>query len=153
MQQMYPTPEIEHVLTHVSTWPGVDLRTNPDGGVEFVVGGVVVGSAHGDVVDFVFSSSIRDQLLTEGRADRHYSDPRSSWVSVRVRTAEDLRDVRWLLRLGYLCCLTGRLHDRGDTTLPTVDIHREFERLDLSTSLRLLVSRTAQPPQDTRQSA
>ncbi|SFL16733.1 hypothetical protein SAMN04487950_2839 [Halogranum rubrum] len=153
MQQLYPTPEIERVLAHVSTWPGVDLRMDSDGSVEFAVDGVVAGSAHGDVVDLAFSPSVRDQLLTEGRADRYRTDPRSSWVSVRARTPEDLHDVRWLLRLAYLCRLAGSLHDRGDTTLPTVDLHREFDRLDLSTSLRLLVSRTALPSPDARQSA
>ena len=133
----------EFVVRRVTNWPGVETTAHPGGDVELRVGTAVLGAAHDTGVDLAFSPAIRDQLLTEGRADRHRTDPRSSWVSFRVRTAADVRDVIWLLRFAYLCCLQRQTESVDGAPTQRVDVDDEFDRLGLSTSLRVLAR---QPP-------
>jgi hypothetical protein len=143
------------VVDRIAEWDGVETAPRPDGTVELRVGGTVLGQlAETGVVDLAFSPEIRDQLLTEGRADRYYADPRSSWVSVRVRTAEDVRDVLWLLRLAYLCRIGEQTAENEslEERIDDLDIDDEFVRLGLSTSLDVLVrqpSETAEQPTQT----
>jgi hypothetical protein len=143
----------EFVVRRVTNWPGVETTTHPDGDVELRVGTGLLGYAHETgVVELAFSSAVRDQLLTEGRADRHHTDPRSSWVSLRVRTAEDIRDVLWLLRFAYLCCLQRLTESEDGVTTQRLDLDEEFDRLGVSVSLRVLARQpptTSEPPTQT----
>ena len=147
---------IASVVDRVAEWDGVEAMSCPDGSIELRVGGTALGQvSETGVVDLAFSPEIRDQLLTEGRADRHYAEPRSSWVSVRLRTAEDVRDVLWLLRLAYLCRVReqtvegGSSEERGGD----LDVDDEFTRLELSTSLDVLVRQSGEAAEQPTQTA
>ncbi|SEO81427.1 hypothetical protein SAMN04487948_105290 [Halogranum amylolyticum] len=125
----------EYIVRRVDDWPDVQTINSEDS-VELRVAGSTLGVVHEvGVVDLAFSPAIRDQLLTEGRADRHRTDPRSSWVSVRVRTGEDVADALWLLRFAYLCRLSECSDSDEHAATSAVDVDDEFARLGLSTSL------------------
>lgn len=155
---MTTSPYIDHVLDHVTDWPGVDPVACPDGTVELYVGDSLAGHVYDTgLVDLAFDRAIRDQLLTEGRADRHHREPDSGWVSAWLRAPQDIRDVRWLLRLAYLCHLRDLPSEQTRTLAPEVDVGGEVDRLGLSTALRVLVTRPSSPMEvetpDTAQSA
>ena len=56
----------------------------------------------GGVVDIPFPRSIRDALLVEGRAEEHHWVPNSGWITLRVRSEDDLKHSVWLMRLSYV---------------------------------------------------
>ncbi|WP_101297506.1 luciferase domain-containing protein [Halegenticoccus soli] len=116
-----------------------------DGGIEFRVREAEIGHVHPDegLIDVPFTREIRNQLLTEGKADRHHVRPESSWVTYRIRGPDDVRDALWLLRLAYLNRLAALSDGEAATVAPGLDIRRQLDRLRLSPDLRRLVDPAA----------
>ncbi|MFC5366402.1 luciferase family protein [Salinirubrum litoreum] len=147
---------IDRILRRVATWPGVTI-TEPgatptgatllpeqDGGastVEPPVEGsliridenVVAGVRADGLLDVPVDRRLRDQLLTEGRADRHPVAPSANRVSYRIGGPADVSGAMWLLRVVHLahCCRTARLS-------PSV-VSRRTRLLRLSPELARLV--------------
>jgi hypothetical protein len=72
------------------------------GGMEFRLGRRELGHLHGDrLADLPFPRRVRDELIAEGRARPHRWVPDSGWVSVPIRTKEDVDDVVALFRLAF----------------------------------------------------
>jgi len=92
----------EEIRREVGSWSGVVAGPHRFGGVEFRAGRRELGHLHGSrLADLPFPIAIRDQLLASGRAERHHIVPDSGWVSVRIRSDQDVKTVIELFRLNY----------------------------------------------------
>ena len=90
------------IAREVASWNGVVAAPHRFGGLEFRVGRRELGHVHGSrLADLPFPIAIRNQLVVEGRAERHHILPDSGWVSVRIRGDDDVRTVIELFRLNY----------------------------------------------------
>lgn len=92
----------DRIVGLVSSWDGVTVHPHRFGGVEFRLGRRELGHLHGDrMADLPFPVRLREQLVAEGRAERHHVLPESGWVTVRIRAGEDVDRVISLFRLNY----------------------------------------------------
>jgi len=86
----------------ISEWPGVTVEPHRFGGIEFRVGRRELGHLHGQrLADLPFPVKVRDQLIADGKAERHHVLPDSGWVSRRIRGVQDVDAVIDLFRLNY----------------------------------------------------
>ena len=86
----------------VAGWPDVTVGPHRFGGIEFKVGRRELGHLHGNhLADLPFPVAVRDRLVSEGRAAPHHIHPESGWVSVLIRSHEDVPAVVELFRLNY----------------------------------------------------
>ena len=86
----------------VAAWPGVTVGPHRFGGIEFKVGRRELGHLHGNrLADLPFPVVVRDQLVRDGRAARHHIHPESGWVSVYIRSKDDVAAAIELFRLNY----------------------------------------------------
>lgn len=127
---------VQTLQTTVSAWPGVVVSPHRFGGVEFVLGGVEVGHVHSNgMVDIPFSRKIRDQLLTEGRAQPHHLLAETGWITFYIRSEADVEKAIWLFRLSYLFN-AGRGKNRA-ALKDALDIPAEVAAMQLSDGLRM----------------
>ncbi|TJY41337.1 hypothetical protein E5161_13005 [Cohnella pontilimi] len=86
----------------VRSWPGVSLRPHRFGGTEFVVNGKEIGHMHGNrLFDLLLSKSERDRWIEEGKASPHHIYPDSGWVSVYLKTEQDIACAIEIARFKY----------------------------------------------------
>jgi len=86
----------------IAGWEGVSVEPHRFGGVEFRLGRRELGHLHrSGLADLPFPVKVREQLVAEGKADRHHVLPESGWVSRRVRDRDDVAAVIKLFRLNY----------------------------------------------------
>jgi hypothetical protein len=84
----------------VSGWEEVTVAPHRFGGVEFCFGKRELGHVHGDwLVDIPFPKHVRNEVIAAGDAEPHHVLPDTGWVSVFLRTDEDLE--RAIRLLGY----------------------------------------------------
>jgi luciferase-like monooxygenase len=92
----------ERIQREIGSWPGVSSRPHRFGGTEYRYGRRELGHVHGDrFADLPFPRTVRDQLITEGRAQPHHVLPESGWVTVPIDSEEDVGKLIELFRLGY----------------------------------------------------
>ena len=92
----------EVVRAEVASWPGVEVAPHRFGGIEFTLGRRELGHLHGDrLADLPFPKRVRDELVRAGRARPHHVLPDSGWVSVPVRSTDDVPALLGLFRLAY----------------------------------------------------
>ena len=90
------------IETEVASWPGVTVEPHRFGGIEFRVGRRELGHLHGSrLADLPFPVKVREQLVAAGKAQPHHILPASGWVSVHIRSAQDVDAVVDLFRLNY----------------------------------------------------
>ena len=87
----------------VTAWQGIQALPHRFGGTEFRLGPRrEIGHIHGDsLVDIPFPVAVREQLVAEGRAERHHILPDSGWISFYLRRPEDVAQAIDLFRLSY----------------------------------------------------
>jgi hypothetical protein len=86
----------------IASWPEVTVASHRFGGIEFRRGRRELGHLHGsDLADLPFPVRVREQLVSEGRAEPHHIMRESGWVSRRIRSEEDVAAVVELFRLNY----------------------------------------------------
>ena len=86
----------------VASWPGVTVEPHRFGGIEFKIGRRELGHLHGNrLADLPFPVTIREQLVSAGKAEPHHVLPDSGWVSFHIRSANDVATVIELFRLNY----------------------------------------------------
>jgi hypothetical protein len=79
------------------------------GGTEFLLGKRELGHLHGDrLADIPFPRAVRDELVATGQAAPHHVLPESGWVSVPIRSPDDVRSVIGLLRRSYEAAVAQR---------------------------------------------
>jgi luciferase-like monooxygenase len=82
--------------------PGVKILPHRFGGVEFRLERCELGHIHGDwLVDIPFPKKVRDQIVAAGEAEPHHILPASGWVSVFLRTEEDVDRATQLLQRSF----------------------------------------------------
>jgi hypothetical protein len=90
------------IAAEVMGWPGVECAPHRFGGVEFRLRRRELGHLHGGtLVDLPFPRRLRDQLVSQGRAQPHHVLPHSGWVSLRIETPDDVEQAIALFRLAY----------------------------------------------------
>jgi hypothetical protein len=86
----------------VMAWEGVESHPHRFGGVEYRLGKRELGHIHDDhLVDIPFPIKVRDQIVTEGRAEPHHILPDSGWISFYLREQSDIARAVELFRLSY----------------------------------------------------
>jgi len=95
-------PEPRDVVRQaVVAWEGVRAGDHRFGGIEFRIGRRELGHLHQRFADLPFPRSIRDELVSSGRAVPHHILPESGWVTVPMRTPAEVANVIALFRLAY----------------------------------------------------
>jgi hypothetical protein len=90
------------VVAAVCDWVGIYVGSRRFGGEEFRWGRVEIGHVHYQgFVDVPFSRKIRDQLLASGLAKQHHVLPDSGWVTLPLKTEDDVKRAVELLRLSF----------------------------------------------------
>lgn len=84
-------------------WEGVESLPHRFGGTEYRYGPKrEIGHIHGDhLVDIPFPKRVRDQVVSEGRAEPHHILPESGWISLYLRQPADVETALALFRLSY----------------------------------------------------
>ena len=86
----------------VLEWKGVSEAPHRFGGFEFRLGARELGHIHGDsLVDMPFPRKVRDEVVAAGDAEPHHVLPDSGWVSLFLRTGEDVDRAIRLLHRSY----------------------------------------------------
>jgi hypothetical protein len=88
----------ERIISVVRGWEEVEIRPHRYGGFEFRLGKRELGHIHGDaLVDIPFPKAVRNEIVAAGEAEPHHILPNSGWVSLFLRTAEDVETAIRLL--------------------------------------------------------
>jgi len=92
----------EKIDAAVQGWSGITSQPHRFGGTEYCLGRREIGHVHGDsLVDIPFPKTVRNELVTAGRAEPHHILPESGWVSIYLRQASDVDRAIELLRLSF----------------------------------------------------
>jgi hypothetical protein len=92
----------ERIDAVLQGWSGITSQPHRFGGTEYCLGRREIGHVHGDsLVDIPFPKTVRNELVTVGRAEPHHILPDSGWVSIHLRQASDVDRAIELLRLSF----------------------------------------------------
>lgn len=93
---------VARLKDEVLSWSGVTAQPHRFGGIEFVWEGKEIGHLHGDhLVDALLPRAERDRWIEAGKAKPHHMYPESGWVSVYLRTEEEIANAIEILRAKY----------------------------------------------------
>jgi hypothetical protein len=92
----------DKIVKEVSKWDDVKTAPHRFGGNEFRVGRRELGHIHGDYqADIVFPMSVRNQLISENKAQPHHILPNSGWITFRFKDHDDVAHAIDLFKLSY----------------------------------------------------
>jgi predicted DNA-binding protein (MmcQ/YjbR family) len=92
----------KQITDTVAQWPEVTVAPHRFGGVEYQLGTREIGHIHGDsLVDIPFPTSVRNELVEQGRAQPHHVLPDSGWISFYIREKQDVDHAIELLQKSY----------------------------------------------------
>ena len=92
----------DEIVAEVSSWDGVTIATHRFGGTEFRLSRRELGHMHGNYqADIPFPKTLRDNLVSEGKAEPHHILPESGWVTFRLVDLKDVGKAIELFRLSY----------------------------------------------------
>ena len=92
----------EYIRNQVDRWSGVSAHPHRFGGTEYRLGRREIGHVHGErLVDIPFPKKVRDELVANGEAQAHHVLPESGWVSVTLRSGDDVVRATALLRRSF----------------------------------------------------
>jgi len=90
------------ILDEVSSWDQVTVGSHRFGGMEFRLGKRELGHIHGDsLVDIPFPKPVRDEIVSAGEAEPHHILPETGWVSIFLRSNDDVERAIRLLRRSF----------------------------------------------------
>ena len=82
--------------------PGVSEATHRFGGTEFQVDGIEFMHSHGPTwLDIRLSRDDQASVLKSGQALPHRFAPQAGWVSLRIKSSQDLANGRKIIQLAY----------------------------------------------------
>lgn len=103
----------KRIIAAVRGWDEVEIRPHRYGGQEFRLGKRELGHVHGDaLVDIPFPKAVRNEIVAAGEAEPHHILPNSGWVSLFLRTSEDVERAIALLERSFQLA---REHRKGAT--------------------------------------
>ncbi len=106
----------------VTSWPRLSAHPHRFGGTEFRIGRREIGHVHADaLVDIPFPRRVRNQVIAAGAAEPHHVLPDSGWVSLFLRSPEDVAAAIALLRLSYDLALQQRSSPEHSLPSPQLD--------------------------------
>jgi Family of unknown function (DUF5519) len=80
------------IEAQVLSWEGITTHPHRFGGREYRLGSREIGHIHGqELVDVPLPVKLRDEMIAAGLAERHHILPDSGWVSIWLRTPEDVQ--------------------------------------------------------------
>ena len=92
----------EYIRNQAGSWTGVSAHPHRFGGTEYRLGRREIGHVHGErLVDIPFPKRVRDELVASGEAQAHHVLPESGWVSVYLRSQDDVTRAAALLRRSF----------------------------------------------------
>jgi len=92
----------DDIVRAVSAWPGVTAGPHRFGGTELRFGRRELGHIHGSrLADLPFPLLVRNELVAAGWAEPHHIHPESGWVSVPIKSADDVAHIVKLFRINY----------------------------------------------------
>jgi hypothetical protein len=92
----------KRIITAVGGWEDVEIRPHRYGGQEFRLGKRELGHIHGDaLVDIPFPKAVRDEIVAAGQAEPHHILPNSGWVSLFLKSDEDVETAIALLERSF----------------------------------------------------
>jgi hypothetical protein len=84
------------------SWAGVTVQPHRFGGIEFQFEGKEIGHLHGDrLFDLLLPKTERDAWIRAGKAEPHHIYPESNWVSIYLKTEEDVTHAIAIIRSKY----------------------------------------------------
>ena len=82
--------------------PNVSKASHRFGGTEYQVYGLEFMHSHGpSYLDIRLSKEDQERVLKENRAEHHRFAPQAGWVTFRIRSEQDVENVKELIRLAY----------------------------------------------------
>ena len=97
------------IVAAVHGWEEVEIRPHRYGGLEFRLGKRELGHIHGDaLVDIPFPKAVRDEIVAAKEAEPHHILPNSGWVSIFLRTNDDVERALVLLERSLQLALAHR---------------------------------------------
>ena len=82
--------------------PGISEAAHRFGGTEFQVDGVEFMHSHGPTwLDIRLSRDDQASVLKSGQALPHRFAPQAGWVSLRIKSSQDLANGRKIIQLAY----------------------------------------------------
>ena len=130
---------VEQVVHTAKRWPAVTLGPHPFDGVEFHLDDYEFGHVHHgwESLHVNYPRRMRDALVDDGRTNEHPYFTNTGWTGRPLRTAGDVEDCLWLLRVSYLYrALTRREKPAGSAVLKAVDVPAELDDLGVSDPVR-----------------
>lgn len=92
----------DKIQKEVLGWDGTESKPHRFGGIEFRVSGHEIGHLHGDrQADLPFPRRVREELVSEGKAQLHHVLPQTGWVTYRIRGEEDVEGALELFQRSY----------------------------------------------------
>ncbi len=92
----------ERIVKEVEKWDGVTASPHRFGGTEFRVGRREIGHVHGNYqADIAFPLEVRNQLISEKKAEPHHILHNSGWITFRFRKESDIEHAVELFKLSY----------------------------------------------------
>jgi len=90
------------IAAEVLTWPEVAQQPHRFGGIQFNCRGRELGHLHGDeLCDIPLSKALRDEYIASGLAKPHHIFPESGWVTIYLRSDQDVEHALEILRRKY----------------------------------------------------
>ncbi|MBW7453224.1 luciferase family protein [Paenibacillus sepulcri] len=84
------------------SWAGVTVQPHRFGGIEFQLEGKEIGHLHDDrLFDLLLPKAERDVWIRAGKAEPHHIYPESGWISIYMRTEEDIAHAIEIARAKY----------------------------------------------------
>src|SRR5580693_2698327 len=90
------------IVEAAGQWADVEIKPHRYGGLEFRLGKRELGHIHGDaLVDIPFPKAVRNEIVAAGQAEPHHILPNSGWVSLFLKSEEDVETAIALLERSF----------------------------------------------------
>ncbi len=94
--------ELQAFRDWIESLPDVTQASHRFGGIELQVHGLEFMHFHGQThLDVRLSKQDQARMLAENKAEHHHFAPEAGWVTVRIRSEEDLKNAREVVQLAY----------------------------------------------------
>ena len=123
--------DLDDLKAWISRLPRVSSGPHRFGGVEFRVDGLEFMHFHGPThLDIRLSKTDQTQVLAAGKAERHLYAPEAGWVTLRIKSGEDIDEAKEVIQLAYNNA-SSVLNEHQIRQIPAVGVSAEAFREEL----------------------